>query len=229
MPELRQVLLAKCLYDFELVLNSFLPDGLDPSFAGFSEPSPDRTPVFGVRNPFDQAVALEVVDQPGDISRCRVEVLRQITQRRIATSIEAEQHAHPAFGEAMRFRPSLLQKVEEAARDLEGGQGLHCGDVHLQGLQQLPHMDAVKPPRLVDGALLAVELGDSGWIKKRGGPHAAYELATIRPDILFATEASSAELGVPLEGVASVPVTMLDSGGCTVHGRRTFAASADQD
>jgi len=80
-----------------------------------------------------------------------------------------------------------------------------------------------------DGALLALELGDAGWIKQRGGPQAAYELATIRPDILFATEASSAELGVPLEGIASVPITMLDSGGCTVHRRRALAAVADQD
>lgn len=80
-----------------------------------------------------------------------------------------------------------------------------------------------------DGALLALELGDAGWIRTRGGSQAAYELATIRPDILFATEASSAELGAPLEGIASVPVTMLDSGGCTVHGRRALAAGADQD
>src|SRR5258708_8364728 len=80
-----------------------------------------------------------------------------------------------------------------------------------------------------DGALLAVKLGDAGWIRKRGGSQAAYELATIRPDILVATEASSAELGVPLEGLASVPVTMLDSGGCTVHGRRAFAAGVEQD
>src|SRR5260370_40616008 len=101
MPELRQVLLAECLHYLELVLNSFLPDGLDPSLAGFGQPRPDRTPVFGVGNSFDQAVALEVVDQPGDVSRCRVEVVRQGTQRRITTSIEAEQHAHPAFATAM--------------------------------------------------------------------------------------------------------------------------------
>ena len=80
-----------------------------------------------------------------------------------------------------------------------------------------------------DGALLAVELGHAGWIKKRGGSQAAYELAMIRPDILFATEASSAELGVPLEGLASLPVTLLDSGGCTVHGRRALAAGAELD
>src|SRR5260370_34045453 len=107
MPELRQVLLAKCLYHLELVLNTFLPDGLDASLAGFGEPSPDRTPVFGVGNSFDQTVALEVVDQPGDVSRCGVEVVRQVTQRRVTTPIEAEQNAHPAFGQAMGLRPTL--------------------------------------------------------------------------------------------------------------------------
>ncbi len=98
----------------------------------------------------------------------------------------------------------------------------------LEGSRKDEFRSAVDRARR-DGALLAVALGDAGWIRKRGGPTAAYELATIRPDILFATEASSSELGVPLEGLASVPVTMLDSGGCTVHGRRAFAAGAEQD
>ena len=98
----------------------------------------------------------------------------------------------------------------------------------LEGSRKDEFRSAVDRARR-DGALLAVALGDAGWIRKRGGPTAAYELATIRPDILFATEASSSELGVPLEGLASVPVTMLDPGGCTVHGRRAFAAGAEQD
>jgi len=80
-----------------------------------------------------------------------------------------------------------------------------------------------------DGALLVLEMGDTDWIKKRGGSQAAYELAALRPDILFATEASAAELGVPLEGIASVPVTRLESGGCMVHGRRVLASGAGND
>jgi hypothetical protein len=80
-----------------------------------------------------------------------------------------------------------------------------------------------------DGALLALRLDDASWIRDRGGPQTAYELAALRPDIMFATEAAAAELGVPLEGIASVPVTMLESGGCTVHGRRVLAAGAGQD
>jgi hypothetical protein len=77
-----------------------------------------------------------------------------------------------------------------------------------------------------DGALLALELGDTGWIRERGGPQAAYELAGLGPDILFASEAAGAALGAPLEGIASMPVIRLESGGCLVHGRHVLAPAA---
>jgi len=78
------------------------------------------------------------------------------------------------------------------------------------------------------GAVIAMELGDSAWIRARG-PQAAYELAEIHPDVLFADEEAAAELGVPLEGIASVPVTRLAGGGCSVHGRRLAGPGAQQD
>ena len=77
-----------------------------------------------------------------------------------------------------------------------------------------------------DGALLAIELGDTGWIRELGGPQAAYELAGMRPDILFASEAAASELGGPLEGIASMPVIRIESGGCSVHGRRVHAPAS---
>jgi hypothetical protein len=78
------------------------------------------------------------------------------------------------------------------------------------------------------GALLALELPDAAWLRAKG-PQAAYELAEIHPDVLFAGETAAGELGVPLEGVASVPVTRLAAGGCTVHGRRLFGPTLEQD
>ena len=81
------------------------------------------------------------------------------------------------------------------------------------------------------GAVVAVELPDAAWIRARG-PQAAYELAEIHPDVLFADEEAAAELGVPLEGIAPVAVTRLASGGCSVHGRRLrgpAAAAAELD
>ena len=77
-----------------------------------------------------------------------------------------------------------------------------------------------------DGALIALELGDAGWIRERGGPQASYELAGMRPDILFASEAAALELGGLLEGIAWMPVIRLESGGCSVHGRRVLAPSS---
>ncbi len=98
----------------------------------------------------------------------------------------------------------------------------------FEGPRKAEFRSAVEAARR-DGALLALELDDASWIRDRGGPQTAYELAALRPDILFATEASMAELGVPSEGIASVPVTRLESGGCIVHGRRVLAAGAGRD
>jgi hypothetical protein len=78
------------------------------------------------------------------------------------------------------------------------------------------------------GAVIAMELGDADWIRANGA-QAAYELAEIHPDVLFADEAAAAELGVPLEGIASVPVTRLAAGGCRVHGRHLLGPLAKQD
>ena len=78
------------------------------------------------------------------------------------------------------------------------------------------------------GAAVALELPDAAWIRARG-PQAAYELAEIHPDVLFADEEAAAELAVPLEGIASVPVTRHADGGCSVHGRRLAGPAAEQD
>ena len=75
-----------------------------------------------------------------------------------------------------------------------------------------------------DGAVVALELGEAAWIRTRGGPQTAYELAALHPDILFVSDRAASELGVPLEGIASVPVIRLEGGGCTVHGRRPGGA-----
>jgi sugar/nucleoside kinase (ribokinase family) len=78
------------------------------------------------------------------------------------------------------------------------------------------------------GALLSFDLGGSDWIRARGGSRVAYQLATIQPDILFAGQDSAAELGAPLEGLASVPVLTLGPAGCAVYGRRVAAPPVDR-
>jgi sugar/nucleoside kinase (ribokinase family) len=80
-----------------------------------------------------------------------------------------------------------------------------------------------------DGALIVLVLDDAAWIRRRGGPQTAYDLAAIRPDVLFTSTPAAAELGVPLEGLAGVPVVELEGGGCSVFGRRIPAPSAAHD
>ncbi len=77
------------------------------------------------------------------------------------------------------------------------------------------------------GALISIDLGGADWIRSRGGSKTAYQLATIRPDILFAAQDSAAELGAPLEGLATVPVLTLGASGCAVYGRRVAAPAVD--
>ncbi len=71
------------------------------------------------------------------------------------------------------------------------------------------------------GALISVDLG-SGEVAAAGGPRAVYRLATIQPDLLFAREDAAHELGVPLEGLASVPVVLIAGDRCSVYGRTVF-------
>jgi sugar/nucleoside kinase (ribokinase family) len=69
------------------------------------------------------------------------------------------------------------------------------------------------------GGQLSVDLSSAAGVKAFGGARMAGELARIRPEILFATEAEAATLGVPLEGLAAVPVVKLGAEGCRVAGR----------
>jgi sugar/nucleoside kinase (ribokinase family) len=76
-------------------------------------------------------------------------------------------------------------------------------------------------------ALISIDLGEPDWIRAHGASRIAYQLATIQPDILFASASTAGELGAPLEGMAAVPVLTFPSQGCMVYGRR-LAAPADR-
>jgi sugar/nucleoside kinase (ribokinase family) len=69
------------------------------------------------------------------------------------------------------------------------------------------------------GAILSVDLSSAADIRAFGGARLAYDLAMLRPELLFASEAEAAELGTPLEGVAKVPVVKLGVRGCRVFNR----------
>lgn len=73
------------------------------------------------------------------------------------------------------------------------------------------------------GSLISLDLGPREWIVTHGGPRTAYQLAALRPDVLFACLESATEVGAPLEGMASVPVLTMGAQGCSVYGRRVVA------
>ena len=146
--------------------------------------------------------------------------------------------------EARLLIPALPDPAREAVRQL-GGQGVDVFVVsgstrsHLRGARLL-HLEArhllesshagmartaVEEARR-DEALISVDLGDFGWIGDRGGSRTAYALAAIHPEILFADALSAAELGAPLEGIASVPVVKRPDG-CTVYGRYAAAPAME--
>ena len=78
------------------------------------------------------------------------------------------------------------------------------------------------------GAVVSVDLSSAAGIREYGGARMAYELALLRPELVFANEAEASEIGVPLEGLAKVPVLKLGSRGCQVFGRRVPAPRVDE-
>ncbi len=100
--------------------------------------------------------------------------------------------------------------------------------LHVQAEGLLASTNAKFVRGAIDGvrkqqALVSIDLGEPEWIRAQGASRIAYQLATIQPDILFASASAAGELGAPLEGMAAVPVLTFPSQGCMVYGRRLAA------
>src|SRR5207244_2110502 len=68
------------------------------------------------------------------------------------------------------------------------------------------------------GGMLAVDLSSAAGLRAYGPSRMAYVLARLKPEVLFATEAESSTLAVPLQSLAQVPVLKLGPAGCRVFG-----------
>ena len=73
------------------------------------------------------------------------------------------------------------------------------------------------------GGMLALDLSSAAGLREFGPSRMAYNLARLKPEVLFATAQEADTLGVPLESLAQVPVLKLGAAGCVVFGR-TIAA-----
>ena len=122
----------------------------------------------------------------------------------------------------------LGERAERLGDSLPNGVSL----LHLDARSLLADTDAeflrgVLDTARLQGVLVSVDLGHADWILAHGSSRTAYQLATIRPDILFAGRAAAAELGAPLEGMAAVPVLKLGPEGCSIYGRRLASPEGD--
>jgi ribokinase len=77
------------------------------------------------------------------------------------------------------------------------------------------------------GGMLAVDLSSAAGLRAYGPARMAYVLARLKPEVLFATEAESRTLAVPLESLAQVPVLKLGAEGVRVFGRDIHAAPVE--
>jgi ribokinase len=69
------------------------------------------------------------------------------------------------------------------------------------------------------GGMLSVDLSSVAGLEQYGPTRMAYDLARLKPELLFGTAAEVATIGVPAEHLAQVPVIKLGAAGCSVFGR----------
>lgn len=77
---------------------------------------------------------------------------------------------------------------------------------------------AIEGVRRSSGGLLSIDLSSVAGIKKYGTRRLASDIASLKPDLLFANEAESAAMKVPLEDLTEVAVLKLGAAGCRVMG-----------
>jgi hypothetical protein len=118
------------------------------------------------------------------------------------------------LGEPVRL--VQLDALEQAALD-----GVWLLHVPAPALSHEATRSATEAARSLQ-AIVAIDL-TGATAPAATGARLAFELAKLRPEILIAREDSAAALGVPLEGLARLPVLLLGDRGCQVFGRRVPA------
>jgi sugar/nucleoside kinase (ribokinase family) len=78
------------------------------------------------------------------------------------------------------------------------------------------------------GGMLSIDLSSVAGLQDYGPTKMAYDLARLKPELLFGTAAEVATIGVPAEHLAQVPVIKLGSAGCSVFGRIIPAPAVQQ-
>jgi sugar/nucleoside kinase (ribokinase family) len=78
------------------------------------------------------------------------------------------------------------------------------------------------------GGMLSIDLSSVAGLQEYGPSRMAYDLARLKPELLFGTATEAETIGVALEHLAQVPVIKLGAAGCSVFGRHVPAPSVQQ-
>ncbi len=78
------------------------------------------------------------------------------------------------------------------------------------------------------GGMLSIDLSSVAGLRAYGPSKMAYDLARLKPELLFATQAEADTVGVSLERIAQLPVIKLGAAGCSVFGRQVPAPAVQQ-
>jgi ribokinase len=78
------------------------------------------------------------------------------------------------------------------------------------------------------GGMLSIDLSSVAGLQAYGPAKMAYDLARLKPELLFGTAAEAETIGVALEQLAQVPVIKLGAAGCRVFGLLVPAPSVQQ-
>lgn len=76
--------------------------------------------------------------------------------------------------------------------------------------------------------MLSIDLSSVAGLREYGPSRMAYDLARLKPELVFATAEEAATVGVALEHLAQVPVIKLGAAGCMVFGRHIPAPAVLQ-
>jgi sugar/nucleoside kinase (ribokinase family) len=78
------------------------------------------------------------------------------------------------------------------------------------------------------GGMLSIDLSSVAGLLDYGPSKMAYDLARLKPELLFGTAAEVETIGVPPEHLAQVPVIKLGPAGCSVFGRQIPAPAVQR-
>jgi sugar/nucleoside kinase (ribokinase family) len=78
------------------------------------------------------------------------------------------------------------------------------------------------------GGMLSIDLSSVAGLQEYGPTKMAYDLARLKPELLFGTSAEVAKIGVAVEHLAQVPVIKLGPAGCRLFGRTIPAPSVQR-